>query len=234
MDWALQAALPAFEIAGAFESAPTPDDPHRLRGEAEAIFDGLRLDGAGREAGYGTEEVAQVRLALAALIDEAALRRPGPVRDLWERRPLLQQRYIHENLTTAGDRFFETLERLLAARAPSDAALGVLRVYCLCLAFGFRGRYAAGDDAAALGEIRRRLERRLGALVDEPLAPPKGPSIAIPRPPAPSAIPGVVIALSLVFIALAWGLHVLRRGGELGHLQAHIDDHRVRLTTEIR
>lgn len=234
MDWALQAALPAFELAGALERGDAAIDPHRLRGDAEAIFDGLRLDAAGREAGLGTEEVAHIRLALAALLDEAALRRPGAVREHWERRPLLQQRYIHENLTTAGDRFFETLERLLAARAPSDAALGVLRVYCLCLAFGFRGRYAAGGDAAALAEIQRRLERRLGALVDEPLAPPKAPSITLPRPPAPSAIPRVVLVLSLLFVALAWGLHVHRRGDELGRLQAHIDDHRVRLSTEIR
>ncbi|MEZ4452874.1 MAG: DotU family type IV/VI secretion system protein [Nannocystaceae bacterium] len=233
MDWSLQVALPAFEIAGAMDRGDA-GDPHRLRGDAEAILDGLRLDSAGREAGYRAEEVAQVRLAIVALLDEAALRRPGPVRELWERRPLLQQRYIHEHLTTAGDRFFEVLEGLLEARGGGDAALGVLRVYCLCLAFGFRGRYAAGGDAAALTMIRRRLERRLGAMVDEPLAPPKTPPVAVVRPAAPSAIPRVVLALSLVFIALAWVLHVRGRGDELTRLRAHIDDHRARLSTEIR
>lgn len=233
MDWSLQVALPAFEIAGAMDRGDAVD-PHRLRGDAEAILDGLRLDNAGREAGYRAEEVAQVRLAIVALLDEAALRRPGPVRELWERRPLLQQRYIHETLTTAGDRFFEVLEKLLDARGGDEAILGVLRVYCLCLAFGFRGRYAAGGDAAALTKIRRRLERRLGAMVDEPLAPPRLPPIAVARPAAPSAIPRVVIALSLLFMGLAWALHVRSRGGELGRLRDHLEDHRARLSTEIR
>ena len=63
------------------------------------------------------------------------MRKPGGIRDVWMSNPL-QLHYFNENL--AGEGFFYRLERILADPRRVEA----LRVYYLCLLFGFQGKYA--------------------------------------------------------------------------------------------
>lgn len=83
--------------------------------------------------GLTPEDMQHVKYALVAFIDELMQADPGPLRDFWVSH-LLQLEFFSE--TRAGEGFFERLERLRAEkRAP------VLRVYYLCLLFGFHGIY---------------------------------------------------------------------------------------------
>jgi type VI secretion system protein ImpK len=89
----------------------------------------------GRAAGIPDRDIQDALYALVALTDEIALSKPEPLRGLWITRPL-QLQYFNENL--AGEGFFSRLELLRKDRRRVD----VLRIYYLCLLFGFQGRFA--------------------------------------------------------------------------------------------
>jgi type VI secretion system protein ImpK len=72
--------------------------------------------------------------ALVAFVDEAMQADQGPLKDFWQAH-LLQLELFGE--TRAGEGFYDRL-----ARAQSQRRLGTLRVYYLCLLFGFQGIYA--------------------------------------------------------------------------------------------
>jgi type VI secretion system protein ImpK len=80
-------------------------------------------------------DVTDIVYALVALADEIAMSKPEPLRGAWVSKPL-QLQYFNENL--AGENFFARLEALRRDRRRID----VLRIYYLCLLFGFQGRYA--------------------------------------------------------------------------------------------
>jgi type VI secretion system protein ImpK len=88
----------------------------------------------GTKLGVSQQDIAEIRYALAALVDEVVLSKGGPLREFWLTQ-LLQLKYFGENV--AGDMFFERLAVL--RRDPSRTE--VLKVYYLCLMFGFRGKY---------------------------------------------------------------------------------------------
>lgn len=103
-----------------------------------------------------SEDVELALYAWVAVADELAMNQEGPLKDHWQAR-LLQVRYLNENV--AGEGFFERLTGLRnqPKRAP------VLRVYYLCLLFGFRGKYRIRGSELELLEItetvRAELER---------------------------------------------------------------------------
>jgi len=88
----------------------------------------------GTKLGYAQPELDEIRYALAALVDETVLSKGGALRDFWLTR-LLQLKYFGQNV--AGDMFFERLSVLRRDPTRTD----VLRVYYLCMMFGFRGKY---------------------------------------------------------------------------------------------
>src|SRR4029077_6207562 len=111
------------------EVRPNPETLHRrLRG----MIDGLRSRATA--AGYGAQDVQDICYALVALADEIALEKSGPLRDYWMSR-LLQLHYFNENV--AGENFFVRLETV----RNDSRRIEVLRVYYLCLMFGFLGRF---------------------------------------------------------------------------------------------
>ena len=118
--------------------------------------------------GLTPEDMQNVKYALVAFIDELMQSDPGPLRDFWVSH-LLQLEFFSE--TRAGEGFFERLERLRTEkRAP------VLRVYYLCLLFGFHGIYGQH------GELEREnlivgVQQALndcGGLVNDPILAPHG------------------------------------------------------------
>jgi type VI secretion system protein ImpK len=84
----------------------------------------------GQQAGLPERDVQDICYAMVALADEVALRKPGGIRDVWMSRPL-QLHYFNENV--AGEGFFQRLEYVMHDPNRRD----VLRVYYLCLLFGF-------------------------------------------------------------------------------------------------
>ena len=214
MDWALRTSRDPLTLAARIAARPgeASDDTRRA---AERALEALVLDDEGRDDGYTPTDVADLRLALAALLDEAARRHGGPAAASWSARGLLQQRFVGETMTTAGDRFFELLDARLAAPDPSPRRLGVLRVFALALACGLRGRHA--PDAPELAERRHRLARALeaGPLADGP--PPLRLPLLAPPPP-PSSVPRRIALAACLFAAAALATHRLLDAAALDRL----------------
>lgn len=87
-----------------------------------------------QELGLPPEDVTDAYYALVAFVDEAMQADQGPLKDFWQAH-LLQLELFGE--TRAGEGFFDRL-----MRAQDERRLPVLRVYYLCLLFGFHGIYA--------------------------------------------------------------------------------------------
>ena len=129
-----------------------------------------QLQQRAQELGVSPDDADDARYALAALIDEAAVQEDGPLRDYWSAR-LLQMRLFSENV--AGENFFE---RLAALRGDRKRVL-VLRVYYLCLLFGFRGKYRLRGSELELLEIEEGVRgelQRAGAIPSELVLSPSG------------------------------------------------------------
>jgi len=123
------------------------------------------------KVGFSQQDVDDIRYALVGLIDETMLQRGGALRDFWLPR-VLQLRYFNENV--AGEAFFHRLESLRKDSTRRD----VLRVYYLCLLFGFQGQYRVRGGQVELADIidrvREDLQRSNVLSNDIPLSP-RGP-----------------------------------------------------------
>lgn len=106
-------------------------------------------------AGIPSDDVGQARYALTAVVDETIMLSDMAARDEWLSEPL-QLRYYDE--VTAGEEFYNRIDLLRMARKH-----GVLEVYWLCLAFGFKGKY--GDKKG--GERRRLLMETLASEIGQ-------------------------------------------------------------------
>lgn len=123
-----------------------------------------------RQAGLSDSAADAVRYALVALADETVLSRGGPLADFWLPRTL-QLRFFQENV--AGDGFYDRLETLRGDRTQAE----VLRVYYLCLLFGFRGKYRMRGGEVELADLVDSLRdelRRHGQLGDDGTISPHG------------------------------------------------------------
>lgn len=124
-----------------------------------------------RKAGMSQQDAEDIRYALVALIDETVLSRGGALRETWLPRTL-QLRFFNENV--AGEAFFTRLDKLRGDRPRAP----VLRVYYLCLLFGFAGKYRVRGGEVELAdlidEVRSELARA-GELHDAEDLSPRGP-----------------------------------------------------------
>lgn len=113
------------------ESADVPPPEvlnHRLRGVIDEVLRRAAV------LGFSHQDAQDMSYALVALVDEIILTRPEPYRQFWMSN-LLQLHYFNE--TVAGDSFFNRINAIRKDPHRSE----VLRVYYLCLLFGFQGRY---------------------------------------------------------------------------------------------
>jgi type VI secretion system protein ImpK len=128
------------------------------------------------KAGFSQSDTDDIRYALVALIDETMLQRGGALREFWLPR-VLQLRYFNENV--AGEAFFQRLESV--RKDPNRRE--VLRVYFLCMLFGFQGQYRIRGGQVELADIMDRvrddLSRSNHLNGDLPLSP-RGPRPAEP------------------------------------------------------
>ncbi len=131
------AALQLREAPG--DALPQPEVLHqRLRNMVDEL-----MKRAGRE-GFAHQDAQDMAYPIVALLDEILLSKPEHIRDTWMGN-MLQFHFFQENL--AGDGFFTKLAKI--RQDPQRAE--VLRVYYLCLLFGFQGRYRVrGGDLELL------------------------------------------------------------------------------------
>jgi type VI secretion system protein ImpK len=107
------------------------------------------LDQCGRmglKLGFAQADIDNMRFALAALTDEVVVNKTGAIRDFWLQR-LLMMRYFETG--SAGDAFFDRLALLRG----DPSRVEVLKVYFLCLMFGFRGKYRVRGGEVELLDI---------------------------------------------------------------------------------
>ena len=109
-----------------------------------------KVERGAKQLSIDADDVYQAKFAFCALVDEIVLMSKMPIRDDWERNPL-QLEMFGEQL--AGERFFETLEKL---RGEGARRVQVLEVFHMCLLLGFQGRYVL-EGAEKLGYLSSRL-----------------------------------------------------------------------------
>jgi type VI secretion system protein ImpK len=165
---------------------------------------------AGGKLGFSQRDVDDIRYALTALADEVVLRRGGALRDFWLPR-MLQLRFFNENL--AGEGFFARLEPLI----DDSTRVDTLKVYFLCLMFGFHGKYAVRGGELELSDVTERVRdalHRAKVLATETSLSPRGP-----RPYEPAADRrrntllvwmSIAAAVSSVLLYFGLRLHLMR------------------------
>lgn len=123
-----------------------------------------RLRAKLQELGLPPEDVTDAYYALVAFVDEVMQADQGPLKDFWQAH-LLQLELFGE--TRAGEGFFDRL-----SRARDERRLPVLRVYYLCLLFGFHGIYAHHGELER-ENLMESVREMLGIALDDnaPLAP---------------------------------------------------------------
>ena len=98
------------------------------------------------ELGFPQNDVQDIGYALVALTDELVLSKGGDLRDFWLPRMLQLQLF---NTNVAGEGFFNNLQNL----RHDPSRMDVLRVYYLCLLFGFQGKYRVRGGEIELSSL---------------------------------------------------------------------------------
>lgn len=122
-------------------SMPMPD---LLHAKLRQSIDTMKAKAA--DAGMPREDVYDITYAIVALADEIAFNSLGNIHNYWMQQPL-QLYYFHE--TVAGEGFFLRLQAIRAAPNRTE----VLRVFYLCLLFGFQGSHRIRGGEIALMDL---------------------------------------------------------------------------------
>ena len=138
-------------LAVTFPLSPNLPPPAELRQRLQTALDAMV--GKGRQAGISEPDLADMRYALVAFIDEQLLKSNWPGRSEWMGQPL---QLVLFNQYDAGETFFSRLNHLLNENRPE-----ALSAYYLCLALGFRGQYGVSGDASALNGIMQAAQQQL-------------------------------------------------------------------------
>jgi len=128
--------------------AADPGEYDPFRSKAEALF--VSMEQRAKEADVPGPMIEQAKYALVGFLDETILQSSWALRDVWAGSPL-QLQYFNE--FSAGEEFYNKLEGLRNSDDPKK--LDVLEVYYLCLALGFKGKYA---DLKGMDKIKVLME----------------------------------------------------------------------------
>src|SRR5688572_3371082 len=115
--------------------AADPGEYEPFRAKAEGLVSAMEQ--RARETDVPAPLIELAKFALVGFLDETILQSNWAMRDVWAGNPL-QLQYFNE--FNAGEEFYTKLESLRNADDPRK--LDVLEVYFLCLALGFKGKYA--------------------------------------------------------------------------------------------
>src|SRR5262245_49188506 len=115
--------------------AADPGEYDPFRSKAEGLVSAMEQRAL--DSDFPAPLIEMAKFALVGFLDETILQSSWALRDLWAGNPL-QLQYFNE--FNAGEEFYTKLESLRNADDPKK--LDILEVYFLCLALGFKGKYA--------------------------------------------------------------------------------------------
>jgi type VI secretion system protein ImpK len=158
------------EVFNALAQIRRADD--RAQPMPEMLYQRMRsfIDRAMRRAGelgFSQQDIQDIGYALVGLTDELVMSKGGELRDYWLPRSLQLQLF---NTNVAGEGFFNNLQNL----RHDPSRMEVLKVYYLCLLFGFQGQYRVrgGEiELASIVEDVGALLTRAGVIGETALAP---------------------------------------------------------------
>lgn len=200
------AFTPVFSLVLQIRASHDLGDPTALRQRVEALLSESAR--AAQKAGVNDADIREAEFCLIAFLDEAILGSSWPGRDAWSAEPL---QLTHYDRYDAGERFFDRLKTLLEEGGTRTA---VLEVYYLCLALGFKGRYAIqGREVLRrlVDDLHDRLGRTPAGRVGE-LAP-RGRSREVPAEAEKGGIPswalwiGAAVLVALLYVGLSLSLN---------------------------
>jgi type VI secretion system protein ImpK len=203
MDRVNKVTSECFNALGQLRDLDGPfSSPEMIHRRFCVFIDGVRE--RARDAGMPERDSEDIAYALAALADEIALSKPEPLHGFWMQRPL-QLQYFNEN--RAGEGFFAKLDDLRRESRRGE----VLRVFYLCLLFGFQGRYSIkGGDLELMkiiDSLRPEVEKNVEAA--DPLAPAgDAPDEALIRSSQRNPFLYVALGVFAVAIAVFIGLRI--------------------------
>jgi type VI secretion system protein ImpK len=108
-------------------------NPDVLRQRVRGLLE--RMEREARKAGLSQTDIRLAVFALVAFLDETIIASEWNRKEDWLTRPLQLELFDRFD---AGEEFFSNLERL--RRSPQEN-MSLLRIYYLCMALGFRGKY---------------------------------------------------------------------------------------------
>ena len=211
------------EVFNALAQIRRADD--RAQPMPEMLYQRMRsfIDRAMRSAaekGFANNDVQDIGYALVGLTDELVMSKGGELRDYWLPRSLQLQLF---NTNVAGEQFFEKLNAL----RHDPSRLEVLKVYYLCLLFGFQGKYRVRGGEIELASIIEDVGAALarsGMIGDTALA----PHAARPQENlggARSHMPLVWISLVAVVLSIAIFIGLkIAVSNQADNLVTHIDE----------
>ena len=131
-----------FAFVLSLRSARDPGDAERLFANVTGLLE--KLGQRARAAGVDSAHLDAARYALCALVDETVLGSRWDIKSQWMAKPL-QMTFFGD--FTAGEQFYARLDAL---RTDPQYNFDAIAVYAMCLAAGFRGKYA---DLAGMQKI---------------------------------------------------------------------------------
>ena len=193
------AFTPVFSLVLQIRASDDLGDPTALRQRIEALLSESAQ--TARRIGASDADVDEATFCLIAFLDEAILASNWHGRDSWSAQPL---QLAHYDRYDAGEQFFNRLKTLL----DTGGRRAVLEVYYLCLALGFKGRYAIqGREVLRrlVDDLHGRLEagNQAGALA------PRGTSREVAAQAEKAGLPtwalwlGAAALVALVYLVLS-------------------------------
>ena len=136
---------------------PNPDGLHRQIADEITQF-----ERKAQRAGVAPETIYIARYALCSIIDEFVMATPWGANSIWSKQSLLSR--FHKE-TSGGEKFFRLLDKL---EEDPGRNIDLLELFYVCLALGFRGKYAVLPDGLnELERIREDLYRLIRRERDE-------------------------------------------------------------------
>lgn len=160
-----EVCAPALILGVRLRWQQTSDDSDELTQRMDDMLD--RIEERLRASGLSQSDVGDIVFALVAFLDESVVCSDWKYKSDWRSSPMQFRRFGRDD---AGEEFFA---RLTSVRGERNVRTDVLQVYYLCLALGFKGRYALFPDRewnALRTDVGAQL-RRLDGREHPPLAP---------------------------------------------------------------
>jgi type VI secretion system protein ImpK len=204
----MELCMPLFGYATMLpgEASGTQPDYDAFRKEILAALQRIERDAP--EHGIEEEDAREASYALSLFLDEQVVYSEWQGKPRWSAEPL--HIVLHRD-AEGGENFYRRLEEL------GNRQKAVKEVYLVCLALGYRGKYADLDpaqQAARIGEIRQKILRSIHPvpLDKQPVLFPDAYRAAAPvtdaAPPAPRwwvmASGGMIVAVLVLWLILFW------------------------------